>query len=139
MDRRHQVRVVVHGRHQTSEYRQRNVVDKAAGHTRHGQQVVAKGTGIGVDRPAARLGALHGVHDQVCLAVPPPIQRCLAGPCFGSDGVEGEVVVADVDEQTHRGVEDLFLALALDARTRGPLRRGAEGRLSRHGTSSQHG
>ena len=46
---------------------------------------------------------------------PAAVERGLARLGLGGDGVHGQPVVADPAEQVERGVEDLRLALALDA------------------------
>ena len=56
----------------------------------------------------------HRVEHQVGLGGPAPVERGLAGPDGGGHGVEGQLVVAGLDEQRHHGGEDLALALALD-------------------------
>jgi hypothetical protein len=57
---------------------------------------------------------MHGVDDQLGLSLPTPVERGLARPSLAGDGVEGELVVADVDEQPDGRVEDLLLALTGD-------------------------
>ena len=118
---------MVHGRHQTSEDRQRNLVDQATGATGQGHQVPAEGAGVDVERTAACLGPVNGVDDEVGLALPASVERRLAGPRFRGHRVESEIVVADVDEEPHGGVQDLALALALHPGPAGPSS-GGQGR-----------
>ena len=61
------------------------------------------------------LGAHHRVDDEAGLVGPAAVEGRLAGPGAAGDGVHGQSVVADVEQQLERGLEDLVLAVTLDA------------------------
>ena len=79
--------------------------------TRSSRRLPVSGVG-GLER---LLGLQDRVDDQRGLGGPAPVEGGLAGLRLGGDGVHGHPVVADLGEQVERGVEDLRLALALDA------------------------
>src|SRR5580765_2177413 len=110
------------------------LVEHRGARAEHRLEVAEETAGVG--GLAVRAGrlveeVLHGRHDQLGLALPLAVERGLAGPDVGGEGVEGEPVVADLDQQVDDAVEDLLLALALDAGAAGPV-----GGRGGHGFSS---
>ena len=109
------------GRQHAGEGGDRAVVGEAAHAAEGREQVAAQAAGVR-DLGLALLRD-QGVDDQRHLAVPAAVERRLRGAGRGGDGVHGEAVVADLLEHLQGGVEDLLLAVALDAGT-GAFRRG---------------
>ena len=99
------------------ERRHRRLVGEAAGTAVELDEVATQGAGVG--RLGHRLDREEGVDDQADLAVPAAVERRLGGACAGGHRIHRQPVVADVGEDRERGLQDLDLAVTLDARTGG--------------------
>ena len=82
-----------------------------------GDEVAAQGAGVGVAVGLDPDHQLEGVDDEVDLARPAAVEGGLRRLGRAGDGVEVEPVVAHVGQRLERGLEDLPLAVALDAGT----------------------
>ena len=78
------------------------------------EQVAPQAAGVGGARDSTGRWLGDGLDDEGGLGGPPAVERGLAGPDVGRDGVEGELVVAVLDEQPDDRLVDLGGPLPFD-------------------------
>ena len=108
-----ELRVTTDGGEHTGERRHGAVVGEPSDAAEGGEQVAAQRAGV--DRLVRSLLGQERVDDEGDLAVPAAVERGLGGAGGGGHRVHRQAVVADLLEHLEGGVEDLLLAVALDA------------------------